>query len=160
MQELQKERDIANNKALEMLQKNKVCQFELEQCIAPFQDLKDIYEELFQWAQDSIAEWSFCVDRVTEHVQNLSQLCVKGARNLANSRRELREMRQIEEEHWHVKEADLMKDVAAKYRTYFQRGFEDAVQQFIEQGVLPLGLSLEFLDEGVAFKNSPQEPLT
>lgn len=64
-------------------------------------------------------------------------------------------MRQIEEEHWHVKEADLMKDVAAKYRTYFQRGFEDAVQQFIEQGVLPLGLSLEFLDEGVAFKNSP-----
>lgn len=50
-----------------------------------------------------------------------------------------------------------MKNVATKYGAYFRRGFEGVVRQCEEQGVLPPGPSLDFLDEGVAFKKFPPE---
>lgn len=74
---------MANHWAMKMLNKHKNCQFELGQCFTPLERLKDLYTELQQQTQDEMVGLSFSLGLVQQHIRNLPQLYLQGARDLA-----------------------------------------------------------------------------
>lgn len=88
-----------------------------------------------------MAGLGFSLGMAEKHIHNLSQICLKASRDLADTKREQLEIRRSENDRWMTHEAELMEKMVIKYGTYFRRGFEEAVRQFAEQNFPPTNCS-------------------